>query len=370
MQKKGLLWLASMALVALAVACSGGDKQPVSPSPSPNGTSVSAGATTDTVNLKVNAPVLVSPTGGIRLTDASVTLTFQAATGKYVTGDSYTYRVQLLNSASTLVEEKTGSALTYKMSTQFDTDTLYRWRVRAEMQGAAGPWSTTETFRSMLKPNGYIRGGEIYDTLDDGKTVGTIVGPSTWIPGKGLRLDAEESYVEYQLPQTVTGGEYSLLAEGLSVVSSNEDPKLRVMTMREGGYGINDNIYRMSVDKRGNGATAWRFLSGRNCGGCYIETTSSERIPYAFHESLTYFYKATWGNGDFHVLIQEGGVGGSRVYDGGKAYDGVYQPSPHMVFLGSPYASGDRGDPSTVDGMIIRQVWLSANPRPSWAGTK
>jgi hypothetical protein len=366
MQKKGLLWLAPMALTALAVACSGGDKQPVSPSPSVGGTSVSAGATSDTVNLKVNAPVLVSPTGGVRLTGASVTLTFQAATGKYVTGESFTYRVQLLNSASTLLEEKTGSALTYQMSTQFDTDTLYRWRVRAEMQGAAGPWSTTETFRSMLKPSGYVRGSELYDTLDDGKTVGTIVGPYHWVAGKGISLDSESSYVEYQI-QTLTGGEFSALITNLAVVSSTEDPKDRVMSMREGGYGINDNIYRMTVDKRGNGATAWRFLSGQNCGGCYIETVSSERVPYPFHEDLWYFYKATWGGGDFHVRIQENGIGGKTAYDGGKAYKGIYQPNPHMVFAGSPYASGDRGDPSTVEGMIIRQIWVSPNPRPSWA---
>jgi hypothetical protein len=367
MQKKGLLWFAPVALIAIVVACSGGsDKQPVSPSSTVS--ALGTGATTDPVTLKVNAPVLVSPVGGIQLTEANATVTFQAATGKFVNGQVYTYRVQLFNNAeTTMLDEKLGTALSYKFPTSFDPDTLYKWRVRAEYQGATGPWTTMATFRSMLKPRGYIKDGELYDPLDDGKTVGTIFGPTTWIPGVGLRLDAEETYVEYDLGATVSSGEFSLLASGLSVISGTEDPKLRVMSMREGGAAINDNIYRMTVDKRGNGATAWRFLSGSNAAGTYIETTSRERVPFPFHEALTYFYKATWGDYSFHVLVQEGGIGGDTVYDGGKDYDGVYQPQPHLAYLGSPYAPGDRGDPSSVDGMIVRQVWLSRNPRPSWA---
>ena len=67
---------------------------------------------------------------------------------------------------------------------------------------------------------GYIRGNEIYDPLIDGKTVGTINGPAHFIPGVGLRLDDPGSYVEYQLPDQLTGGEYSALVSNLSVVSS------------------------------------------------------------------------------------------------------------------------------------------------------
>jgi hypothetical protein len=38
-----------------------------------------------------------------------------------------------------------------------------------------------------------------------------------------------------------------------------------------------------------------------------------------------------------------------------------------MVFAGSPFHSGDRGDPSTVEGMTIRQIWVSSRPRPAGA---
>ena len=36
---------------------------------------------------------------------------------------------------------------------------------------------------------GYIRGNEVYDPLTNGKTVGEIVGPVTFIPGVGVRLE-------------------------------------------------------------------------------------------------------------------------------------------------------------------------------------
>ena len=153
----------------------------------------------------------------------------------------------------------------------------------------------------------------------------------------------------------------------LSVVSTTEDPKDRVISMREGNAGINDNIYRMTVEKHGNGAIAWRFLTGRNYGGSYIESSPAQRAPHAFHEDLTYFVRASWGGGVFRVLFQEGGFGGTTIYDVSTPYDREYTPVPHMVFAGSPYQAGDRGDPSTVAGMVIRQIWVSPNPRPGYA---
>ena len=165
----------------------------------------------------------------------------------------------------------------------------------------------------------------------------------------------------------MTAGEYSALVSGLGVISRNEDPKWRVITMREGFGAINDNIYRMSVDKRGNGSVAWRFLTGSNRSGQYIQTPSSERLPLPFHEDVTYFVKASWGGGVFRVLFQEGGVDGNTFYDSSTGYRREYTPFPHMVEAGSPYQPGDRGDASSAAGMIIRQIWVSPNPRPAYA---
>jgi hypothetical protein len=364
MQKKGLLWVAPIALLALVAACGGNDKRPASPTtPSPSSAMAGSSAAADTVTLKVNAPALVSPVGGARLTTSQVTLTFQAATAKYVTGESFIYRVQLMNAGSTVIEEKVGAATSYTMSTQFDSDTLYRWRVRAEQQGQAGPWSTTETFKSMEKPAGYIRGNELYDPLDDGKTVGALVGNVTLIPGKGAQINDSSSWIEYTLPQTLTGGEYSALISNLS--SDGPEVKTKVMAMKEGDSDITENEYRFTIEKRGNGVVAWRVIVGNDD---QIDTVggppNGERKQLAFHESLEYFFKATWG-GSFNLEIWEGGLNGSEIYSFGKTYDGVYQPTPHKVMAGCSYSP--RSGPQSVAGMIIRQIWVSPNPRPSWA---
>jgi hypothetical protein len=362
MQKKVLFCLALIALLALVAACGGNDKQPVSPSAS---TSVAGGnAASDTVTLKANAPALVSPVGGVRLTTQQVTLTFQTATAKYVTGQTFTYRVQLLSASSVVLEEKTGAATSYAMSTQFEQDTLYRWRVRAELQGQTGPWSAAETFKSMLKPTSYIRGGEIYDALDDGTTVGTIIGDVTLIKGKGAQLNNSSSWIQYTIP-TLTAGEYSALVSNLSS-DGDEGVKTKVISMQEGNDDITTNEYRFTIEKRGSGTVAWRVIVGNDD---QIETTGSNGVPptrltLAFHESLEYFFKATWG-GAFHLQIKEGGLDGREIYSMGDSYHGLYQPSPHVVMIGCSYSP--RSGPQSVPGMIIRQVWVSASPRPSWA---
>lgn len=366
MQQKVVLGIGAVALVALAVAC-GSDKKPVSPA-SPSVSAASGeGAAADGVTLKANPPTLTSPVGGVRLTTQQVTLTYQAATAKYVSGQSFTYRVQLLNAGSQVIEEKTGTGLSYTMSTQFEPDTLYRWRVRAELAGAAGPWSATETFKSMEKPTGYIRGNEIYDPLDDGKTVGRINGPVTWIPGVGVRLDSNVSWIEYELPQTLTAGEYSALISNLN--TDAPEVKTKVMAMREDGADITTNEYRFTIEKRGNGVVAWRVIAYP----VQVDTVGAQRKKLAFHENLTYFWKATWGSGvgaRFDLQIREGGVDGEEIYNFGKEIKdngvwGVYQPSPHMIFAGCPRSA--RSGPQTAPGMVISQIWVSPNPRPSWA---
>lgn len=358
MQRKVYLWIPVVALVALAAAC-GGDQKPASPTtPSTSTAASSTGATGDSVALKVNAPALTSPVGGARLTEAQVTLTFQAATAKYVTGETFTYRVQLMDAASTLLEEKTGTATSYKMATQFNPDTLYRWKVRAESQGMSGPWSTTETFRSMLKPSGYIKGTEIYDPLDDGKTVGTVIGPVTWLPGQGVRLDSNNSWIVYTLSQPLTSGEMSALMTNLD--TSGGEVKNKVLAMGEGDADMTTNDWRFTIEKRSNGVVAWRIITSDD----QVDTVGAERVQLPFHENLVYFWKATWG-GAFNLTIQEGGINGSTIYNFGKGYSGVYDPSPHNVYIGCPYSP--RSGPQTNPGMVVRQFWVSSNPRPSWA---
>jgi len=322
-------------------------------------------ASPDGSTLKVDAPKLVSTIGGSRIDTDKVTLVFQAVSGSFVGGQAFTYRVQLMNNGGSVIEEQTGGGLSYTMNSTLDFDTLYRWRARAELGSAVGPWSNTESFKSVDKKLGYIAAQEIYDPLNEGVSVGRINGPVSF-SSLGIRTHDEATYVEYTLPQPLRAGEYSALVTNLSNCCNGEDPKWRVLSMREGGAQFNDNEYRMSVEKRGNGATAWRFLTGP---GDYIETNSADRAAsrYRFDPSQTYFYRVTWGNNVFRVQILEGGVNGVTIYDMSRGYSREYTPFPHNVYIGSPYAAGDRGEPASYDGMIVRQVWVSANPRPSFA---
>jgi hypothetical protein len=354
--------------LAIAVACSKQSSQPNAPSAI---NPAMIGANADGSTLKVTAPAPQSPVNGVRLPQGEpVVLTFGNSTIMFSQPVELVYRIEVMNGGGGVVETAvvgSGAGSTSRVVTAaLEGEQTYRWRVRAEYQGAFGPWSTVQSF--IAPPNnGYIRGNELYDPLNNGQTVGEIHGPVTFIPGAGARLESPSSYIEYQMPEAVVEGEYSALVTGLGVISRNEDPKWRVLSMREGFAAINDNEFRMTVEKRGNGAVAWRFITGSNRSGQYIETVSSERRALPFHESLTYFIRATWVGGEFRVVIQENGVDGDTIYDYSKGYSRSYTPFPHMVEAGSPYQPGDRGEPSSVAGMVIRQIWVSPNPRPAYA---
>lgn len=361
MHRKGLLWVVALAFVALAVACGGNDQKPASlTSPSAAiGVGDANAAADDAVTLKVNGPTPKSPVGGEQLTVYQPTVTFDAATGKYVQGESFTYRVQLLDAGGAVLQTLSGKGTSYTFNADLNPNTEYRWRVRAELEGHVGPWSSNATFRSMEKPQGYIRGNEIYDPLTDGKSVGIIHGPHTFIPGVGIRFESLFSYIEYKLEEPLLSGEYSALLSGLS--TDGQGGKTKVFGMSEGTYDIVTNAHRMTCEKRNDGTVAWRFITSDQ----QIDTEGHERVKVDFHESWTYFWKATWG-GAFNLSIRVDGPDGPEIYNFGKGYRGQYDPNPHYVFAGVPI--GRTGpDGGTPPGMIIRQVWVSSNPRPGFA---
>ena len=72
---------------------------------------------------------------------------------------------------------------------------------------------------------GYLVGNELYDPLINGKTVGTPSGPVTFVPGVGLRLEAQASYVAYQLPQTLTEGEFSIIVTDMDENTDGDKTK-------------------------------------------------------------------------------------------------------------------------------------------------
>jgi len=146
--------------------------------------------------------------------------------------------------------------------------------------------------------------------------------------------------------------------------ANTKGDKQKVMAMGQGYDDITTNDRRMTVEKRGDpaGVIAWRFVSYLD----QIDTIGKQRVKREFNPNQTYFWEASWRNQRFRLRIVEGGVNGREIYNFGKPYDGPYDPSPHIAWAGGP--PGRAGLKSgSVDGMIVRQVWLSSRPRPTFA---
>lgn len=360
------LALVPVCTMAIVVACSKQSAPPASPSAT---APAAADLNPDGSNLKVTAPTAQSPINSVRLSNSPVTLVVGNATTKFTTGSPLTYAFRVYNAGGTLVHQANNvpggsntTAYTIPDTVILQGDVVYNWEARAESGDAFGPWSAPASFIAPVN-DGYLRGSELYDPLINGKTVGTISGPVTFIPNVGIRLDTLLSYVSYVLPTTLNEGEFSLLAT--NIPANTEGNKTKLMSMAEGFSDIVTNDRRMTIEKRGDppGIIAWRFITH----GDQIDTEGAERTFYNFQRNQTYLFQVTWRNNFFNVTIKEGGVNGVTVYQRGKPFQGrAYDPNPHVVYLGAPQGrSGPEG--ASVEGAIIRQVWVSGNPRPSFA---
>ncbi len=363
-RQKLLITAFAAAVIATAMAC-GRSSAPTTPSVTAPENGSAKGDTAQGATLKVPAPGLVSPLNDAKL-DAPPTLTANAVNGLYVSMPSgaFSYEFEVYDANNNKVVGATSPTPTFAVTSQLDFEKRYTWRVRAIYGSAVGPWSA---FGSFIAPTGgYINGAEVYDPLTNGKTVGQIHGSVTFIPNVGVQLNNEDSWITYpNLTQgAFTSGTFSALYKGLSASNPTEDPKNAIMGLAEErpGNAFNDNRYRMSVEVRGNGVIAFRFLAGTND---YAQTFSSERKKYPFHEDLTYFVETTWGNNFFNLMMREGGFNGREIYNFRKRYGGTYRPNPHMAYVGRPWTPGTRDNPASYAGAIVRQVWISSRPRPS-----
>jgi hypothetical protein len=372
---KKILVCGASALLAIAIGCSNKSGNPASPTGASSDSVLMgmAEANADGSTLKVSAPALQSPVGGARLAEGNYSPVLIAgnAQEQYNVQVPLTYRFQLFDDANRLVAEAPAVAegtgtTSYAVAVKLDVNKTYTWKARAEYAGDSGPWSATASFLTPNEPEGYLIGNELYDPLINGKTIGTIHGPVTFVPGLGVRLESQESYISYQLQQTLTEGEFSIIVTGMPANTDGDKTKLFAMGS---GYGdIVTNDRRMTVEKRGDppGIIAWRFITHDD----QVDTEGAERTFYDFQASLTYFWKATWQNNFFNVLVREdavSGVNGKKIYEIGKHFNGAaYDPNPHVIYIGAPVGrSGSNG--ASVDHVTVRQVWVSSRPRPTFA---
>jgi hypothetical protein len=369
---KCITWIAVGALAILAAAC--GDDKP---------------ATTPTAVVTLTAPGLASPADNAQADTLRPTLTVRNATADQTGTRVYDFQISdnsgFSSSASNVpgfaatvsksgVPEGTGGTTSFTVEQDLQPTTLFYWRARAVQGTTTGPWSSAARVKSKLV--GFNRPDELYDPLIHGETVGELVGSTDFVPGKGIRLNSNLSYVKYLLPQTVANGEFSMEVEGLRANAPGD--KAKVFGMQEGQDDYITNRYRVDIQYRGTSgsppnAIQFRVLYGDDpCCKYEPDTDTRFRSVFLLDPATAYYWKFTWGreNGEIRTVLKEGGINGTTtLYNVAvKTPDGRYTPSPQYAYLGAP--TGRSGaESASISGTIYRNVWLSSRPRPASLGS-
>jgi len=355
---------------AIATAACGDDPPPTQPTPPPT--------PPPAANPVLTAPAADSPAEDAQLTTLRPTLVVRRATSDQAGPRTYEFQVSddpdfspssapdvarhyRLVAAQAGIAEGPNDA-TFNVPADLQPATRFYWRARARQGTVDGPWSARSTFRTRV--TNFNLPGELYDPLTNGTTVGALVGSVT-LSSRGATINTNDSHVRYNLARTISAGEFSFEAEGIQ--NNSPGDKTKMMSMYDGNGDITTSDYRFTVEKRDGGIIAWRMINGSEHN--QIDTVGNERVPVNFNPGATYFWRATWGGG-FDLNIFEGGIGGSRVYAFGKGNGGVYDPEPHVAFLGSPLGRAGANDASVV-GATWRNVYIAdaGKRRPVSLGT-
>jgi len=321
------LLLATLCVV-LAAACS--KDSPSTPSASQTTTTIAPAATL----AKLTAPVPDTPGDGEQLNSLRPTLAVKNGTSDQAGTRTYEFQVSdrtdfALVAGSAVraftvvmskrgVPEGTNGSTSVTVDTDLQPTTRFYWRARMVQGAAVSEWSPTRTFKSQLI--GYNRPGELYDPLVNGQTIAEErFGRTTFVPGKGLRVEDQDSYVRYRLQQTLTEGEFSVDVEGISDNPRSNDPnteKLKIFSMTNAVTDIYQSPYLCNVQYRGfNGnpphALSFKCLFGDSQGDHKLEPDITARFSAVEHLNATgtYMFRATWGH-FFNVTVLDGGVGG------------------------------------------------------------
>ena len=272
------------------------------------------------------------------------------------------------------VPEGSGGTTSYTPDFDLQPTTRFYWRARMLQGTTASGWSSTRSFNTQLA--GYSRAGELYDPLVYGSTVGMPVGSTSFIAGKGIRLNDSNSYVRYQLAQPISSGEFSMEIEGLA--PNGPGPKLKVFSMMDGTGDLYRSNYLLNAQYRGRNGNpdnciAFKALLGDPALKLEPDFGARADAVMALDPARAYFWKGTWSD-RFRLVVQDG-VNGRTLYDFGLTLSDIgapvntpYNPNPHFAYLGAnngPYGEEDGSWP----GAIYRNVWIGRGPRPQSLGS-
>lgn len=355
-------------VLALAVACS--EATVVSPS----GLSNSGPGGHAPV---LSAPTIASPGDDEQLGTLRPTMSVQNVTSNRSGTRTYEFQVSDSTAFTNIVASRTGVAedVTGRTSATVSADlqlsTRYYWRARAAQGDVTSAWSTTGRFRT--RSAAYNLPGELWDPLT-GATVGTAVGSTTFVSGEGLKINDLNSYVRYDLPQTMSAGEFSMEVKGLYPNGPAE--KMKVFSMFDGTGNLTNTRFEMSAQYRGLSGNPNNCISFKAVWGdlnIRLEPDLAKRNGSVINlnPAQWYYWQASWTSSSFRLVVRDGGITGAVLYDYSRnapAGSGPYAPTPHYAYLGA--TSGPYGiDTGSWPGVTYRNVWLSNKPRPASLGS-
>jgi hypothetical protein len=340
-----------------------------------------------TPGATLTAPAAVSPTDAAQLTTLRPTLTVQngasnksgTRTYEFQVSDRADFTSTISTGAFPVLARQTGIAegagtTSYTPDYDLQPATRLYWHARIVQSGTASDWSATRSFNTAIV--GYNKAGELFDPLNNGTTIGTLVGSGTFLGAQGLRLNDGLSYVRYQLPTTISTGEFSMEIAGLH--PNGPGAKLKLFSMSDSTASNYDSPWLFTVQYRGVGGNPDNCISFKMRladPAFQLEADANDRGKnvYSLNPANYYFFKAMWNDG-FRMTIQNG-IGGTKFYDleykSTDYFDNrlfLYQPTPHYAYLG---ANDQREGPEngTFPGEIVRGVYLGVKPRPASLGS-
>lgn len=298
--------LALLAVVCLAAAAGcGGDDSPGSPT-SPG--------------QALSPPAVESPADNQQVNNLRPILVIRNGASTQAGARAYDFQVSdNAGFTSTLFSRQGVAEGPGTTSVQVDVNlpppTTYYWRARTTQGGAASDWVSA---KFTTKDGSYIRAGELMDLLTDGTTVGERFGSTTFVSGRGLRIDDANSYVRYQLPATVSAGEFSMEVEGLA--PDGPAGKQAIFAMAEGTGAITDNPFEMFAQYRGSpgnpdNCITFKAVWGSTAYKLEFDFARRSTAVVRLNPSTTYLWQGKWTRTAFRLTVKQGGISGTTIYD-------------------------------------------------------
>ncbi len=364
--------------LALMVACKAPDS-PVTFTPSSG--IIGAGGPS------LTAPVPDSPADDAQMDTLRPTLTVRNGTSD-PPGGTRTYEFQISDRSDFLVSangyfatyaiaetspavpEGAGGTTSYTPSKDLQPSTKFYWRARIMQATSISEWSTSS--RVNTKVTGYNKPGALFDTLISNSTIGTIGGSTTWMGADGIKLNDQDSYVAYQLAQTLTSGELSVEIKGL-YAGHPAGAKLKLFSMMDNSASLFSSNFLFNVQYRGdpepNGGNPSNCISFKALyNGAQTEPSRDQRFAgiLDLQATTTYFVKLLFGP-SITISVQRG-IGGPVLYTMTLPAGGTYNPVPHMAFLGAK-RGGLTTEEGTYPGATYRNLFVGNTPRPTSLGS-